>query len=578
MKTDPRVMVYDISRHFITDRASVLGPEVTKLLLGKVRARDFRFLASCTESVPDALSNRGLYATLRQVEALFKKNDVFTDPVAAEDVAFSSFLKAERKCRRTNRRLDWYYLHTDRLDPELLFYLSKMKRWIDLVLGKHEDFLEELPRLVRLTAGATSTRSRRNSTPVQKVSMRPECTRGAAPYLHALANWFGYSKFKTAKFRTTAVATNRVEFVPKNWKTKRTIACEPEGNLPLQLAFDTYAKGRLRRHGFDLSDQSRNQRLACEASIGQHLATLDLSQASDTLAYNVVAWLLNQAWFDYLRAVRSPWGTIKREESRFNLVRYEKFSSMGNGTTFTLETLVFAAACKAVGSRECSVYGDDIILETELVPKVVRLLEFLGFSINQTKSFTAGPFRESCGKDWYEGVDITPFYLREWNDVKSTLCHNVNGLVPLSTSGGLLEAFLLTIVKEERLPLVPFNGDTRSGVFIPAHLAYSLGLLRTDVKRHMYCHVFKGYSLVVPKSPTEDYRSLFLTYLDMYKRSLVDDGASWQLQNLLDIQPPVVRSRTPAFDHKYVRKWVHWFVPVVATPLQLYSWGERVSA
>jgi hypothetical protein len=93
--------------------------------------------------------------------------------------------------------------------------------------------------------------------------------------------------------------------VPKNWKTFRTIACEPDGALPFQLAFDTFAKRRLRARGINLSDQSRNQLLAKEGSINGSLATIDLSSASDTVAFNTVALLFPTEWFDVLNAFRS---------------------------------------------------------------------------------------------------------------------------------------------------------------------------------------------------------------------------------------------------------------------------------
>jgi hypothetical protein len=59
---------------------------------------------------------------------------------------------------------------------------------------------------------------------------------------------------------------------------------------------------------------------------------------------------------------------------------------MGNGYTFTIETLVFAAICKSIGSRQFSVYGDDIIIETELYEPLVEMLSYLGFEVNKEKS------------------------------------------------------------------------------------------------------------------------------------------------------------------------------------------------
>jgi len=84
---------------------------------------------------------------------------------------------------------------------------------------------------------------------------------------------------------------------------------------------------------------------------------------------------------------------------------------MGNGFTFELESLIFYAACSAV-SENVSVFGDDIIVPTGRYEDVRNVLEHLGFSINQSKSYATSYFRESCGSDYFGGTDCTPVYLR----------------------------------------------------------------------------------------------------------------------------------------------------------------------
>nr|QDH90208.1 MAG: RNA-dependent RNA polymerase [Leviviridae sp.] len=53
------------------------------------------------------------------------------------------------------------------------------------------------------------------------------------------------------------------------------------------------------------------------------------------------------------------------------------------------------------------VYGDDIICPVEFVPSVIRTLESFGFKVNAHKSFWNGKFRESCGRDYYDGRDVS---------------------------------------------------------------------------------------------------------------------------------------------------------------------------
>jgi len=53
------------------------------------------------------------------------------------------------------------------------------------------------------------------------------------------------------------------------------------------------------------------------------------------------------------------------------------------------------------------VYGDDIVVPTDCVLSVIDSLEHFGARVNRRKSFWTGRFRESCGKDYYEGHDVS---------------------------------------------------------------------------------------------------------------------------------------------------------------------------
>jgi len=87
-------------------------------------------------------------------------------------------------------------------------------------------------------------------------------------------------------------------------------------------------------------------------------------------------------------------------------------------TTNELETLLFLALARAtcqyleVTSNDVSVYGDDIIIPVEAVPLFTEVLAYSGFTVNQEKSFSVGPFRESCGSDFFLGVDVRPVFIR----------------------------------------------------------------------------------------------------------------------------------------------------------------------
>jgi hypothetical protein len=158
--------------------------------------------------------------------------------------------------------------------------------------------------------------------------------------------------------------------------------------------------------------------MAKTSSVTREFATLDLSNASDTVCRNLVKILLPPTWFESLDDLRSKATLI---EGRW--VHLEKFSSMGNGFTFELETLIFASLCCAtlrklgragtLGS-DVFVFGDDIIVPTVIVREVIAVLRFSGFELNEEKSFFGDePFRESCGGDYYDGFPVRPFYLKD---------------------------------------------------------------------------------------------------------------------------------------------------------------------
>lgn len=546
-------LTVEVARRYVRDARPELGEELYLKIEGFLRSRNIASLSTLSKLVDTHSHGVSFVRTILQIEAFFKKNASFSDDDICTSAARSTFFKSEELCRITNRRLDWYYVHRDRLDPDMDSYLSKMEKYVWRTLGPFNKFLEDLPQLARVTSGATSTDSRRDSQPHQKMKMRYRCPAAGSVYLRALSKFFGYREP-----RIVQSAVNRVEVVPKSWKTHRTIACEPDGALPFQLAFDTYCKFRLRYNNIDLRFQDRNQELARLGSIHGNYSTIDLSSASDTVAYNTVAWLLPGDWFQYLSAFRST-----HFKGAFGYGSYSKFSSMGNGSTFAVETLVFSAACYATGSRGFSVYGDDIVIETEYTEPLLRILRFLGFKINHDKSYTTGPFRESCGSFWFKGQDVKPFFMRENARLKPELSHMINGLASVSRIGGELWNYLLRLIEENKLLIVPESLNSMSGVHIEAYHAYALKL----IKRRHHIPVYRSY---VTKSNVGRYignsQTLALWYLRRYQ-SHREPGFD---------DDPLICSKGTLFTKRYVRKWVCWVIPARQSPDHLYWWSEAV--
>jgi hypothetical protein len=214
--------------------------------------------------------------------------------------------------------------------------------------------------------------------------------------------------------RIRYVQYNKIAFVPKTVKVDRPIAVEPLLNGFVQKGLDLEMRAKLAYVGIDLSDQSLNQRMAREGSLddGENgFVTIDLSSASDSIATEVVRNVLPFDWYRLLANTRSE----HYRDERGEIHAYHKFCSMGNGFCFPLETLLFAAVCAACGCGkpgiDFMVYGDDIIVRKRYAESVLFLLGELGFTANSGKTYLDGPFRESCGSDWFGGEDVRPFTL-----------------------------------------------------------------------------------------------------------------------------------------------------------------------
>jgi hypothetical protein len=218
----------------------------------------------------------------------------------------------------------------------------------------------------------------------------------------------------------------RVVAVPKTHKTPRIIAMEPTATQYAQQAVLATFLDSLGRHyvgqaiiGSD--DQRPNQSLAREGSLYGKLATLDLSEASDRVSYQHVRLLLanHPHFFGAVDACRSR----KADVPGHGVQRLAKFASMGSALCFPFEAMVFATIIFLGIERELNtslnrrtlqeyvglvrVYGDDIIVPVRHVSSVVDSLTRFGVKVNTRKSFWNGKFRESCGKEYYAGADVS---------------------------------------------------------------------------------------------------------------------------------------------------------------------------
>lgn len=252
----------------------------------------------------------------------------------------------------------------------------------------------------------------------------------AAPSLDP--EWLEYVSYEESPSRLIAV--------PKTQSGPRLIACEPTSHQWIQGGLQRWLERRISMsilsETIDFRSQEVSRQMALDSSwTGSH-ATVDLSSASDRLSANLVSYCFqgNFSLLTALNACRTKWVDMDGEG---DILPLRKFSTQGSACTFPVQTIVYALLsvwavgltrgtrdwyCLADFAKEVRVFGDDIIVPTDAYPVLTRLLSECGLKVNTSKSFSRGKFRESCGMDAYDGIDITPAYFRQ-----------LLGLAPTST-------------------------------------------------------------------------------------------------------------------------------------------------
>lgn len=333
-------------------------------------------------------------------------------------------LEAERLCYRTNVRLAPFISNgpfEDLRDERIFPIIEKVRKEVLFLIGGSPEEPEFF-----FGPGATLSDIGEWVTIANKCASVPSLTPSALPFLPYFGRTAWGRSCALAGGELTMVSEARFTTVPKNAKTDRGIEIQPSINVSVQLGYGKQLRRRLARRGFDLDSlQDRHRSLARLGSTNGSLATLDLKSASDTVAYNLVKLLLPPKWFDVLNCSRVSHLAI--DGHRYWL---ERFSSMGNGFTFELETLIFLSICRACSQfpESVSCYGDDIICHQEDVTLIRSALRWFGFVVNEEKSYSSGQFRESCGGDFFNGHDVRPFYLKETPSEPQHFISLANGL------------------------------------------------------------------------------------------------------------------------------------------------------
>lgn len=373
----------------------------------------FELMLEDLESVDK--SEAVMFAVQRQVSRM-RKRAAYTDPTLAPK-CLATFKDMNQSLKEVNIKLD-----DDIVSNARMFITTIFERYNTTLSDLNIQCSFDRHHLLDLWKfGPGSSNGVKGTHTADKILQKMTCTESCEPlvvWLRRSNPYFSTFDSVNGDNGTTRYSGSKITTVPKNEDTVRVIAIEPSGNMALQLAGGRYIEAVLRSIGLDIQKQQpKNKALALRGSISNSLATIDLKSASDMFTPRLIELLMPKPWYEFLMKVRSPEATIGGEQVTLNMI-----STMGNGFTFPLMTLILASFIYALRCRHggpnlyidwtsTAVYGDDVIIHSHEFAEYAGILQDAGLIVNVDKSYSDGPFRESCGGDYYNGYDVTPVYV-----------------------------------------------------------------------------------------------------------------------------------------------------------------------
>jgi hypothetical protein len=385
----------------------------------------------------------------------------------------STFLRFGKKCEFS---LDEFRTRAFRSWCEVEERILTIKRDADLTRDLRHVLTSLLPRV---PVGEIPFRGRHGSGAVSGSE------RGTIAKCHALTTNARIrllnsvaSPFRTFSYLMDAAEggavdqPSRLMFVPKNYKTARSICMEPTEMMYMQQHVRQYLEEAIRasslRHFVQIDNQERNQLGALYGSRSNLVDTLDLSAASDSVSAQLVRDIFPRDWLIGLLATRTS--KVITPDGSVRVV--SKFAPMGSALCFPVQSILYSCIVilaylrHAYGAtpilslthaqivrfveneigrewrtshsfESIAVYGDDIICDTRVTEDVIFLLEEMGLVVNNDKSFL-GPqaFRESCGMYALAGENVTPFQFKAKEVGKEFDARSLASIVELTNMSG----------------------------------------------------------------------------------------------------------------------------------------------
>lgn len=221
---------------------------------------------------------------------------------------------------------------------------------------------------------------------------------------------------------TETTGCSRLALVPKDSRGPRIICMEPHEYMWLQQGLGRSMMDWIERHPLtrgqvNFTDQTVNGGLALSSSKSGRYATLDMKEASDRISMNLIDIL-----FDGVPLLKEALFALSTKHILLpdgSKLEKRKFAPMGSALCFPVMSIVHYALGVAAMQlqhrgrphefrRNLWVYGDDIIVNQKYAQALLDQFPIYGLKFNVDKSCTEGKFRESCGVDAYDGINVTP--------------------------------------------------------------------------------------------------------------------------------------------------------------------------
>lgn len=540
------------------------------LMKGRLRNGDLTnaLVPSVASRLEDAKRTNSLsvkdFERLYQLESMFKKLPETGDEDLCKQAGFNKLLAGEEGCGLVNRTIDIrkgidfpLFDRVSTIIQEVLGDLPTDFLNTDVFFGPgssvnvNQRSYEETGLFFKLSDKLVVPKKAVNYLAAH-MSYNPNWVDSLAVHYHTQQNADeSRLSYEMRVFRKHFVVVedhfpSRIGFVPKDSTEFRTIGIEMNGLMVLQKVIGNLIRMKLKKVGINLDSQQRNRHLARLAKTFG-LATIDLANASNSISLNLVRALLPYDWFQVISDFRSSHGNCPSYDS--DVIEYEMVSSMGNGFTFELESLIFYALAKACAEKvgvhptevkkSITVFGDDIIVPQRVAPTLIEGMSLFGFTVNIKKSFLEGFFFESCGADYYNGIDVRPFLIKRQVSTVRDLFFVMNSLMYRAISQqrsdySELYGLLFKLVPDKSF-LGPLHFESKEAkefgldklddleavLRVPLDVAQKYGAVCFD--KQLYAWRYKKWvrvSLEAPISRSRDYFVKNIRYLTFLRGNL----------------------------------------------------------